>query len=420
MDEIGKGRTKDRQPVRVRKKIWEIRGGYHCSIVGTCLSLGELKRICRKAGLSFHGVPAEYEIHSAVVSMADTKGALTQCLQKHLDRKYRTSILRFAKARSEPDLACLWDQARDSGDIPGPYWAVMSHPAAGRELLSRAFGEVHMLSHLVGASNRSDIRRLRLLDVRSQGMEKALREAKRALKTRAAEHERRMAELRGSLAESQQALGGLSWVLERVRQLENGDDLRVLKREVKRCRAESQADRERALEAERAVAEMERRQGTLEKKLRTLEAELREKTAECTCIEDEFKRLLEALSADPCPDCGTDRCPSPRLCGKRVLYVGGRKRLIQHYRTVVERHGGEFLYHDGGFEESRTRLDEVMARADTVLCPVDCVSHDACQKVKSTCKKTSKPFVMLRSSGLSTLARNIGRLADFPIPSRTA
>ena len=36
----------------------------------------------------------------------------------------------------------------------------MTHPAATDALVREIFGEVHMLSHLVGAANRADIRRL--------------------------------------------------------------------------------------------------------------------------------------------------------------------------------------------------------------------------------------------------------------------
>jgi hypothetical protein len=62
-------------------------------------------------------------------------------------------------------LVCrLWDDALRSGDIPGAYWALLTHPATTDELMKGAFGDVHMLSHLVGAANRADIRRRRALE----------------------------------------------------------------------------------------------------------------------------------------------------------------------------------------------------------------------------------------------------------------
>jgi hypothetical protein len=50
------------------------------------------------------------------------------------------------------------------GDIPGPYWAALTHPATTQDIVSRIFAGVHMLSHVVGTANRADIRRLRQLE----------------------------------------------------------------------------------------------------------------------------------------------------------------------------------------------------------------------------------------------------------------
>ena len=47
---------------------------------------------------------------------------------------------------------------------PGPYWALLTHPTANKDLIGEAFSDVHMLSHLVGAANRADIRRLQELE----------------------------------------------------------------------------------------------------------------------------------------------------------------------------------------------------------------------------------------------------------------
>jgi hypothetical protein len=49
------------------------------------------------------------------------------------------------------------------GDIPGAYWAALTHPATTQDIVSRIFAGVHMLSHVVGTANRADIRRLRQL-----------------------------------------------------------------------------------------------------------------------------------------------------------------------------------------------------------------------------------------------------------------
>jgi len=41
-------------------------------------------------------------------------------------------------------------------------------------------------------------------------------------------------------------------------------------------------------------------------------------------------------------------------------------------------------------------------RADVVVLPVDCVSHDAAWTVKRVCRQIGKRFIPLRSSGATT------------------
>jgi hypothetical protein len=66
--------------------------------------------------------------------------------------------------KTEAELRDLWRLALKNGEVPAAYWAVMTHRHTTRELRQLAFGDVHMLSHLVGAANRADIRRLVALE----------------------------------------------------------------------------------------------------------------------------------------------------------------------------------------------------------------------------------------------------------------
>jgi hypothetical protein len=45
-----------------------------------------------------------------------------------------------------------------------------------------------------------------------------------------------------------------------------------------------------------------------------------------------------------------------------------------------------------------------------VVCPVDCVSHEACITVKRLCRNPMKPVLFARSSGLSSLAASLAEL----------
>src|SRR5262245_25131695 len=138
-----------------RTRIWELSSHLHCSIVGTCLSTAELRHILSKAGMVTEGA-GDHDLHGQGVLLAGLRDARGKLLHKALDRRHRTTIGRFEKVASTDDVRALWQQALKQGDIPGAYWAAMTHPATNDALICEIFGEVHMLSHLVGAANRAD------------------------------------------------------------------------------------------------------------------------------------------------------------------------------------------------------------------------------------------------------------------------
>lgn len=92
----------------------------------------------------------------------------------------------------------------------------------------------------------------------------------------------------------------------------------------------------------------------------------------------------------------------PRLPAERVLYVGGRPGTVEQARGTLEAAGGELLSHDGGQHDHPSLLSGLVGRADRVVFPVDCVSHDAALAVKRLCRQLGKPWAPLRSSGLAS------------------
>ena len=86
---------------------------------------------------------------------------------------------------------------------------------------------------------------------------------------------------------------------------------------------------------------------------------------------------------------------------------GGASGAVTSYRDVVERSGGRFLHHDGGLEESLHRIDGVLAAADIVICQAGCISHNAYWRVKDLCKRTGKPCMFVKASGVSSFGRAI-------------
>ena len=147
-----------------RTQIWDLHNSLHCSIIGTCLSTGELRQLLVRLKVPGAESAEEHDLHKLGVFLAAGPKTGAKHLQKALDRRHRISLNQFAKAKDAAAASALWDDALARGDIPGAYWALLTHPAATDAMVKQAFGKVHMLSHLVGAANRADIHRLRQLE----------------------------------------------------------------------------------------------------------------------------------------------------------------------------------------------------------------------------------------------------------------
>src|SRR5262249_37994867 len=151
------------QPAK-RGKIWDLSDTLHCSIIGTCLSNAELRRLLVRLKATGVETADDHDVHVRGVMLAGRREAGARLLQKALDTRHELAIKQYAKAKDEEALRRMWDASVQSGDIPGAYWALLSHPIATDTTVKKAFQDVHMLSHLVGAANRADIRRLRQLE----------------------------------------------------------------------------------------------------------------------------------------------------------------------------------------------------------------------------------------------------------------
>ncbi|GEO85569.1 hypothetical protein GCM10007920_18630 [Ciceribacter naphthalenivorans] len=118
----------------------------------------------------------------------------------------------------------------------------------------------------------------------------------------------------------------------------------------------------------------------------------------------------QAAKADP----GVSGVRSARVAQsvRSFLYVGGRDCQVAHLRRIASDHGAELIHHDGGLREAVSRIDTVLPSVDCVFCPIDCISHDACLRVKSGCKKFGKTFIPLRNGSKSSLERALQTLND--------
>ncbi|WP_200285946.1 DUF2325 domain-containing protein [Rhabdochromatium marinum] len=393
-----------KKPAGRRRKLWEIDSKHHCPLIGTCLSGDELRQLAARHAHPPQERLSDYDLHVSCVTAARECNALSNAIQKHLDKKYAKEVRRLAKQRDSEQLQTDWADVLATGQVSGMLWALLSHPLTDEDLSKRIYEDVHMLVHHMSSEQRAEMQRWHA----SQAKLRQLRHDFEALKQRS----RAQLEAR---AQKQQAL---------VRAL----DEKTLANQ--RLHAQVEALTQQCTAAD-AAAGSARRLAGLERKLVNANARLvriqderdhwRLATAEAerqceqahqkcselyTSLQAVEQRLAEML-ADDAPD-----TPTQDLEGRQVLCIGGRLATVEQYRALIDRCNGCFAHHDGGMEDNQNRLETMLAAADWVVCVTEFVSHDAYRRTKQFCKRRDKPHALLANAGLGFFTRALTELAQ--------
>lgn len=386
---------------RVRPRLWTLDAQYHCAIVGTCLGLDELQRIARRCGFA---APLDdaFALHVEAVSHARSRNPSSEAIQRHLDAKYRAVVARLARLRNDAALRDAWRTSVRGGDVAGPLWAISTHRAASPATLQALYQDIHMLSHQVGAGLASDTRRLVALETENT-------ELKRGLKRELAALRRQLAAAESGLAERDALRADARALRNRLERFESGQVIIELGRRLMSLQG-----------ADEKLAASTRRLHELENTLRDAQQLARELAdardtalAERAALERLLQASLPSTTDDTlCTRAGSDDCAgcSDAPSARCILYVGGRATLIAQYRQLAGRLGIRLIHHDGGLEESLSRLPDMIGSADAVLCPTDKVSHNAYHHVKSHCKKAGKPCLFYPGGGVSGFAVAVERV----------
>ena len=380
-----------------RRKIWVLDRSLHCSIIGTCLSFAELRALSGRLGLpDAASERSEHELHGLIVGAAGKADAGARLIHKLLDRKFATAIAQFNRASNADDVRRLWRDARERGEIPGAYWATMTHPATTSEYLRTVFGEVHMLSHLVGAANRADIRRLQMAEQDRLSLQDQVATLQRQHLEKSDAKDALIGQLRARIAQLEAERSA-----PRSADAAEAADERMV-RDL-RERLERQATR---------MAHVEQRAEASERHAAEAKSELEQRTHEMSMLQRENERLGRALASDlVASDDGEPALPEQDLGQRYVLYVGGRGQQVPRFRALVELWNGRFLHHDGGLQDSSDNLSGALGRADAVLFPVDCISHKGYLKLKQLCRRHGTPYLPMRTSSLAAFAAALGQVA---------
>jgi hypothetical protein len=374
-----------------RLAIWEVRGASLCSIVGTCLTLSELRRIAKKCRFAEDPYKlSDYDVHGMIVSQMNTDNSVSRAVTKHLNVKFEGAVRKSRALNGDEAFLSYWENAVESGLVPGAYWALVSHPNLPLSVEARVYGEIHMMSHMCGASNRGDARAI--AEVRREKGEMA-----RRLTTQIAERDGSLREAREEIAKLRTRLPALEAIA-----LECEGLRRLLAQD--RLAAELASRTEELAAARKENIKLRQGVASLEQRLELMRARLEERTRllnRAAQSEQSNDKDQDEGIADGGVACSAD------LCGRCLLYVGGRPQTVCQLRNLVARRNGSLLHHDGGVEQSQARLGELVRQADEVFFPVDCVSHGAVEFVKKLCDSHGKPMIPLRTASVTTFLRAI-------------
>jgi hypothetical protein len=390
---------------RQRTRLTDLDAHLHCSIIGTCLSTHELRKLVPKYTALDAQRASDLDIHHAAVELAIEGGAGGKALQKALDTRYAGAVRRFAPAREAEAVLTLWKEALASGDIPPAYWALMTHPATTMEVRQAAFGELHMLSHLVGAANRADLRRLVALETENAELQ--------------AKVERQQTRLHEMSRERDAARSALETQTAQAAARRETSDAAPQREQIEALQeALAARDARLALHTSRREA-AEQRANADAATLHTLRSQLDEAHTLIDALRAEVHAMEQAARIDE--DAGPQRAlPLNALKGRRIVYVGGRPGSNHALRRWVESAGGELTVHDGGVEDRKGLLAAALAGADLAVFPVDCIDHDSMNTLKRVCERHQVTYHPLRTASLASFVELMIRLHANETPAIAA
>ena len=377
-----------------RRKLWELEDRAFCPVIGVCLPIPVLRRVVNK---TFHGhnVDTDYALHSGAVGQCASRTPLAEGMQRELEQRYALAIRQAARVKTTEALGHWWNEASQK-DLAGPLWATLTHPRCNADLERQILGEVHMLQHQVGAAQRADLQRLQTLTDHNTTLTRELANAQQRISQLASEGATRLKMLQDQVLQLRTEVITRDTRLASLQQ-----QLSALEASVPdlACRTKQAAD----------LAQQTKQIQALERALQQAQQDNERNSRVIDIQAAELKRLAPQTDAAL-----TDAASAPlkpvQLEDRAVLCVGGRTASVPQYRDIIESVGARFAHHDGGEEESLTKLDTTLAAADLVICQTGCISHNAYWRVKDHCKRTGKQCLFVENPGTASLKRALSEL----------
>lgn len=390
-----------------RTKLWQLDHNYHCAVIGTCLSLKEVKNLLTSLRVDYSHSNA-YDIHTLIVTMISYNDYRSKKVQSYLDKKFAT-VLKKVKKMNGQELRTEWKNVLTSGNLVGTFWAIISHPLTDEQMKRDFYGDIHMLSHLSGASNRVDLKRLDHLEKDQARLLKAAnidQKKSSTLKDSLLTEKNITQQLKEDNTELMHQLAQLEKQNQALLQSKNNKERQKLNLQIVQLNQKVSAQNNEQEKQQKMIEQLS--MDTAQQQKINLNS-----ASEVIIYKEEAEYLQSLLSQQK----ERDDCQFKKqtLCGQCVLYVGGKKNLIPYYRDLIEQKAGTFLHHDGGEEKSTQGLSQSLARADIVVFPSDCISHSAYWNIKRVCQKQQKPFEYLNSAGLHSLSCTLDKISHQAI-----
>ena len=305
-------------------------------------------------------------------------------------------------------MANFWAESLEKDKLPDTFWAILTHPDVEDRLLDQIYGEVHMLSHLSGASLRVDMEKLKRLEKEKKDRNIANNNDNIKTRKKITDQATQINSLKQELRKADVTANELAEANRIIEKLKSKTLLKRLQQKLTEAENNLDTKLNRVHHLEKSVEEWKKSALKCGDQLCLAEAQLQALRKENIAMEN----TLENYLTQSCSSCDNqDECiTNGNLAGSCVLYVGGRDKQCVHFRALVENKNGTFIHHDGGLNDGDQHLGSLLPRADMIFCPIDCISHSAVHRVKQFCNRTGKPLVIMRRASLAAFTRGLNEV----------
>ncbi|MCK5131291.1 MAG: DUF2325 domain-containing protein [Candidatus Sabulitectum sp.] len=364
-----------------------------CVLLGACLTTSEKKKLLRNAGYRLKGF-SQIGIHRLLVKASSDDEKLARRIDSMFRNRYdkRAEVL---DEYSEIEIVPMWREYLTGDDYQWLIWASMTDAKLSDDFAAGVLGDFHALQHKISREAGKKTERIEKLCRKVEALEEKLKAARK----RERNYKRQCSESVKSMNLNERLLAGLKKKLEDVEQFAKDSGVGQVNSSLLKLRI-----RELEFTVARNADEIRKHIASKDR----IQIQLQVVKEKNRLGRDEILNLLDLMR---CKDADCIKCPNRDLCDRNVLLVGGITRLESIYKDLVISTGGDFKYHNGKSNAGEKLLQERIRWADVVLCPVDVNSHRAALGVKKICKKMEKPFMMLRSSSVTSISKALDRVA---------